>query len=333
MEFRKDRHKKIQCNVCGRYMLSNNLKRHIKTHKDILAMTDEEVRDELRRRNALHIQQEERKQRVVEIAEQESIPVYHCDDQLKPTSYKMDIESLEADLLKDNQDYQHKIELGRQITTIIEKGVVKEESLSKQRKDALYLYRKQRSRRDNSHIELRLWQQKLLEIVSTPTEREIIWVQGIRGNEGKSWFQEHLASTYGHARVVQLDLKMKTPNVLHALTKQPLSSIDIFLFNEPRAKNYETCNYSILESIKDGIAVSSKYNNDVVHFKVPNIVIVFSNSQPKMNQLSRDRWCVLRITKDGLNNITNALWKTRKEVKPPLCNYKHEQDIREDWSW
>ena len=214
---------------------------------------------------------------------------------------------------------------------IIEKGVVKEESLVKYRKDALYLYRKQRSRRDTAHIELRRWQQQLMDMIATPTEREIIWVQGMRGNEGKSWFQEYLASFYGHARVIQLDLKMKTSNVLHALTKQPLSSIDIFLFNEPRAKNYEVCNYSILESIKDGIAVASKYNNDIVHFKVPNIVVIFSNSIPKMQQLSRDRWRVLRINKDGLKDITNRLWTTQKEAKRPIAYRK--EDIQEDSSW
>ena len=46
----------------------------------------------------------------------------------------------------------------------------------------------------------------------------------------------------GYARVVRLDLKMKTPNVLHVLTKRPLSTIDIHLFNEPRAVTYESCN-------------------------------------------------------------------------------------------
>ena len=92
---------------------------------------------------------------------------------------------------------------------------------------------------------------------------------------------------------------MKTSNVLHALTKRPLSTTDIFLFNVPRAINYDLCNYNILESIKDGIAVSSKYNNDIVTFKSPNVLIVFSNSVPNMKQLSRDRWIIFRITKEG----------------------------------
>ena len=68
--------------------------------------------------------------------------------------------------------------------------------------------------------------------------------------------------------MVRLDLKIKTANVLHVLTKQPLSTKDIFLFNEPRATSHELYNYSILESIKDGNAVSSKYNNDVMRFKI-----------------------------------------------------------------
>ena len=99
-------------------------------------------------------------------------------------------------------------------------------------------------------VELRPWQQELMEMAATPTEREVIWVQGIRGNEGKSWFQDYLEVFHGHARVVRLDLKMKTAKVLHVLTNRPLSSTNIFLFNEPRAINYESCNYSILESIK-----------------------------------------------------------------------------------
>ena len=181
-------------------------------------------------------------------------------------------------------------------------------------------------------VELRPWQQELMDMIAIPTEREVIWVQGIRGNEGKSWFQDYLAVFYGHARVVRLDLKMKTSNVIHVLTKRPLSSTNIFLFNEPRAINNEICNYSILESIKDGIAVASKYNNDFVQFKVPNVVVAFSNKQPKMKQLSRDRWRVLRITKKGLNDITDSLWKLQKEAKRPFT-YSKEEDIQEDWSW
>ena len=331
---RKDRHKKTRCIFCGKCIRSDHVERHARTHKDVLVMTDEEVRDELRRRNALHTQKEEQRQRVTEIAQQENIPLYHCNDpQLhESASCETDIHSLETDLLKDNQDYLDKIELGRHIAMIIEKSVVNEESLSKRRKDALDLYQKQRSRGGiTTQIELRPWQQELMDMIATPTERQVIWVQGIRGNEGKSWFQDYAASFFGYRRVVQLDLKMKTTNILHALAKRPLSSIDIFLFNEPRAMNIEVRNYGVLESIKDGIAVSAKYNSDVLHFKTPNVVIVFSNVLPSVTQLSRDRWSVLYITKGGLKNITDALWKKQTTSKPWNTYQKNSEDEHEKW--
>ena len=92
---------------------------------------------------------------------------------------------------------------------------------------------------------------------------------------------------YGQARIVRLYLKMKTSNVLNVLTKRPVSSTNIFLFNEPTAINNEICNYNLLESIKDGLAVPSKYNNDFVQFKVPNIVVAFSTIQPTTQYLQK----------------------------------------------
>ena len=131
--------------------------------------------------------------------------------------------------------------------------------------------------RNLNNTELHIWQQQLLDNISSPSDREVIWVISQKWNEGKTWFQEYLENVYGYARLMRLDLKMKTANVLPVLTKQPLSTKDIFLFNESRATSHESCNYSILESIKDGTAVSSKYNNDV------------SNHMPNTRELSKDR--------------------------------------------
>ena len=45
------------------------------THKDIIAMTDEEAREELRTRHATELHREERRQEIKEIALQEGIPI------------------------------------------------------------------------------------------------------------------------------------------------------------------------------------------------------------------------------------------------------------------
>ena len=339
---RESRHKTVRCTICRKSMRSNHLKRHMQTHKDLLSMSEDEVRDELRARHANEKLREQHHQKIRKIADQENVPIALCNDVLEnngfqtmqeegmtinipydmiPPDFSIDKKALETDMIEDNQCYMEKIELGKEVNIILGKGVVNEQSLSRPRKEALDLYRKQQPLRDMMKVELRMWQQQLLTLIDTASERNVIWIQGKLGNEGKTWFQNYVASYYGHARVVRLDLKMKTANVLHALTKRPLSTTDIFLFNEPRAINNESCNYNILESIKDGIAVSSKYNNDIMTFKTPNVVMVFSNSIPEMKQLSRDRWRIFRITKEGLKQCEGRIWERQKQKQACHSNF------------
>ena len=124
--------------------------------------------------------------------------------------------------------------------------------------------------------------------------------------------------------MARLDLKMITANALHALTTQPLSTKDIFLFNEPRATSHELCNYSISESIKDGTAVPSKYNNDVIRFKIPNVVVVFSNHRPNTSALSKDRWKIFQIVNAGLKDTTIQVWKTQHGNRTSENNLKRK---------
>ena len=43
----KDWHKIIECSTCLRKMKSNNLKQHMKTHRDIYHLEDNELRNEI----------------------------------------------------------------------------------------------------------------------------------------------------------------------------------------------------------------------------------------------------------------------------------------------
>ena len=72
----------------------------------------------------------------------------------------------------------------------------------------------------------------LLDEVDLPTERKIIWVVGKSCGEGKTWLQNYIEYKYGNRRVVSgISLQTKSGNITHALTKHPLSTADIFLFN------------------------------------------------------------------------------------------------------
>ena len=101
MEPTKNRNKKMQCKVCGRSVRSDNMKRHARTHQDILTMSEDEAREELRRRNESFLEREEKIQKLEEIAHQEEIDSSNC---LDTTPTPVITQSLEEELLKENQD-------------------------------------------------------------------------------------------------------------------------------------------------------------------------------------------------------------------------------------
>ena len=297
--------------VCEKWMRSDILQRHIKKHKDLLSLPEEEVKEELRTRHATQLERDAKRQRIKEIANAEGIPV---PEEIVETSSEFSGGNLREDMIKDNQLYLERIELGKNIEIIISEGDIHEESLTKERKAALDLYRKQRPRLDITAIELRAWQEQAMQLFETPTERQVIWITGRQGNEGKSWFQGYIDSFYGFNRVVRMDLRIKHANICNVLKKRSLASVDIFVFNDARSVSGEEINlYRILEDIKDGQATTSKYDNDNIQFKTPNTVIVFSNRYPKTKKLSRDRWSIYNANQDGLNDVTLRIMKMRKD--------------------
>ena len=81
-------------------MRSDNMRRHELTHRDILTMTDDEVREELRARHATRVYREEKHQGIEEIAQQENIPIDLCIQASSGIS-----KGLEEQLLQTNQEY------------------------------------------------------------------------------------------------------------------------------------------------------------------------------------------------------------------------------------
>lgn len=298
-----DRHRKVECKLCLQGVRSDHLKRHMSKHRDLYDLNEEEMRNEIKRRKKLGETREEQEQLINKIAEEEG---YTPENRQTSTP---DIVTLEEELLKTNSKYLERIEIGEKIAIIISKGTVREESLTKSYKEALDLYRKQRPRFNNIlAITLRTWQVQALQLITSPTERKIIWLTGRHGNEGKSWFQCYIEAYYGFHRVARVDLRIGHANICQVLKKQSLASIDIFLFNDSRSVSGDKFNfYRILEDIKDGLATASKYNNDNIRFKTPNTLMVFSNIFPNTKKLSRDRWEIYDINDDELVNVSEQI--------------------------
>ena len=201
-----------------------------------------------------------------------------------------------VDAIKSDQiAYREKTEVGRFVEDYIKTEKINPDILRREYRLAL------QTKIDSPVIDapLRIWQEKLLSFIR-PSEREIVWVVGKKGNEGKSWFQRYLTDLHGSSRVFQINIKKNSDGMLHVLSKKIVSLLELFVFNVSRSFEMEDFPYSLLEDIKDGKAVSTKYESSILEFKIPNTVLVFSNKAPEKGKMSNDRWTVLSIAKECL---------------------------------
>ena len=325
------RHRKVNCLVCGKCMRSDKLKAHSLTHKDLTSMSEDEMKEELKARHTQQVERESRAAKVqlvkkIAVQEEVSIPpeVIAVEEGLSIAERPLDDVTLLGDLLQRNQNFLDKIEFGGRIARLIDEHGINEQSLSKDHQEALVLFRRQQPQFEILGAELRPWQQDAMKYFESPTQRQVIWIRGNKGNEGKSWFQNYVQSFFGYHRVCRLDLRIKHANICNVLQKRTLGTIDIFLFNDSRSVSGDELNlYRILEDIKDGQATTSKYNNDNIRFKTPNTVMVFSNHYPNLKKLSRDRWILLHPNMDGLKDILNTYVNNCNEAKHRAAENLH----------
>ena len=68
-------------------------------------------------------------------------------------------------------------------------------------------------------------------------------------------------------------------------------------------KQFDKINYDALEQMKDGEPFASRYNSQLLKIRVPNVVMVFSNSPPDVNELAKVRFRVFNINNNELEHI------------------------------
>ena len=76
----KDRHKTVHCKFCKKSMLSNKLKRHMKTHKSFLTKSDKEIKEKLKAQRESQIQIRERLQQIEKIAHSMGMSADFCSE-------------------------------------------------------------------------------------------------------------------------------------------------------------------------------------------------------------------------------------------------------------
>ena len=236
-------------------------------------------------------------------------------------------DDLEKEMVRNNNEYKRKIKLGRKVYKILGRTDIEQGSLALDRKEALDIYMTHKDDYfTDKVVQLKPWQESLLEYVQKPCDREIFWVVGKEGNEGKSWFQKYVKSWLGARRVVTgIDIKANNASIFQALRKCPIVTADIFLFNIGKSKKkFDVINYDALEAMKDGEAFASKYDSQQLKIRVPNVVMVFSNSPPDVRELAKVRFRVFNINNNQLQKKNIVEIKDPKEKKE---NAESDSDV------
>ena len=136
-------HKQIQCVVCKKWMRKDNLRSHSNIHTNLLDLPKEEIKTELKRRHNEKVQRKEKRQKVIAIAKNLNVSI---PEELLSTGAEdetLDRETLCKEMEDENRRYIGKIELGKMISSILDKKSITEQSLNKEKQQALHLYRRQ----------------------------------------------------------------------------------------------------------------------------------------------------------------------------------------------
>lgn len=140
----------------------------------------------------------------------------------------------------------------------------------------------------------RPFQKDVIDIIEGPEEpRTIYWYWEPVGNTGKTALGRYLHQTFGAIMVGG-----KSSDILHGLARvREITGQypQVIVVDIQRSIKASENIYATIESVKDGIFFSGKYESAMVDGKLNPDVFVVSNSPPDVEMLSKDRWKIFEI--------------------------------------
>ena len=134
-------------------------------------------------------------------------------------------------------------------------------------------------------VTLKVWQKRVLARLYLQDKRQILFVVDTVGNMGKSFLAKYLMSKWN---------AMYTNSTVYANVIYAYDHESLVIFDLTRDK-LDFMNYGLLETFKNGMGFSAKYESKTRRFEPP-MVIVFMNEMPNMTKLSVDRYDIFDIS-------------------------------------
>lgn len=139
-----------------------------------------------------------------------------------------------------------------------------------------------------SYEEMYPWELVILDNLKTkPSTRTVNWYWSEKGDVGKSSFCKYLVAKH---KAILID-GGKKGDIMHHMITQKLHGIVVVDISRDEGNK---TSYGSLESIKNGMLFSGKYEGGQKLFNSPHLY-VFANNPPNLKKMSPDRWNVINI--------------------------------------
>jgi hypothetical protein len=162
------------------------------------------------------------------------------------------------------------------------------------------------------------WQEVLSEYLSGPVSaRSVVWVMDKTGGSGKTVFCKWYCASYPRDTLylkdggTMRDVATIVQNAIKAGWTSKVCLVDL-----PRsAESAQKRIYEWMESIKDGVITTQKYQGTTKVFRTPHLV-VFANWWPCFPALSMDRWKLFEVTlgNDGFHEIDEHVGQHKAQL-------------------
>lgn len=130
---------------------------------------------------------------------------------------------------------------------------------------------------------LRPWQKNVVTMCERePDDRKVFWFFDEKGGAGKTMLGRYLLRNCDAFYWTN----SKNADFAYAYEGQRIVVFDFTRTLE------EHVNYSLLEAVKNGMIVSTKYESVLKNYKSPWL-LVFANFQPNVHKMSEDRWQII----------------------------------------
>ena len=155
--------------------------------------------------------------------------------------------------------------------------------------------------------DLYVWEKELIKILdTTPDDRTLHWFSDLgKCNTGKTTMCKYCVVNF---EAIMLSGKVSDQmNSVISFVKDNKETPDIILINLPKTFNCEFLSYQGLETIKDMVFYSGKYEGGMVCGHCPHL-IVMSNELPDVSKCDPERWKVYNIVDNvymSLDEVTD----------------------------